>query len=256
MGSEMCIRDSVTNFVVNNAGHGAEEIVDMLLANIEHPFKLSVSYSTPEASPEASESEDATKDATPNGKKDTSNLKLIALYLVSDAIQASSTSGVRDAWRYRALFETALAARGIFSHLGRLEKDFAWGRMKAEQWKRKVGIVLGLWEARSLFPTESQEGFKRAFAELSREQAAKEKEEEEGDERREQEEREKGRWRSAEEANKARAAEEAEIEAKRKRDEQARAAEKIREMKERAKAAQTQAQGSPVQGQDLSLIHI
>ncbi|GAB7339541.1 hypothetical protein MBLNU457_6152t1 [Dothideomycetes sp. NU457] len=238
----------VTNFVVNNAGQGAEEIVDMLLTNIEHPFRQIVTYNT--TTPTGSRNEDVEPgDATPsdpnisNGRKDTSNAKLIGLYLVSDAIQASSTSGVRDAWKYRTLFETSLVARKTFSHLGRLEKDYAWGKMKSDQWKRKVGMILGLWEQWSVFPSEVQEGFKTSFAEP--EISATEKAERDAEEGRERERERQDRWRSAEDA----ARERAEVE-ERKRDE---AREKIRIMKEKAAAmkaergaAEGQASESPV----------
>jgi len=243
----------VTNFVVNNAGQGAEEIVDMLLTNIEHPFRQIVTYNTTTQSNFGNEDSrrsdaDAADPNTPNGRKDTSNAKLIGLYLVSDAIQASSTSGVRDAWKYRTLFEIALASRKIFSHLGHLEKDFAWGKMKSDQWKRKIGMILGLWEQWSVFPSEVHEGFKTSFAEP--EMSAAEKAEREAEEAREKERERQARWRSAEEASKER--NEAE---ERKKDE---AKEKIRVLKEKAAAmakeraekavdGQSQAQGSGVE---------
>ena len=238
----------VTNFVVNNAGQGAEEIVDMLLTNIEHPYRQIVTYNTTtpaDTSNEAIEPEDATslETSTPSGRKDTSNAKLIGLYLVSDAIQASSTSGVRDAWKYRTLFETSLVARKTFSHLGRLEKDYAWGKMKSDQWKRKVGMILGLWEQWSVFPSEVQEEFKTSFAEP--EISAAEKTEREAEEGRERERERKDKWRSAEEASKERA----EVE-ERKREE---AREKIRVMKEKAAAmAKEKAERVAAEGQSES----
>jgi len=221
----------VTNFVVNNAGQGAEEIVDMLLTNIEFPFRQIVTYNTTMPTNSGNEDRkrpeaDTSDSNTPNGRKDTSNAKLIGLYLVSDAIQASSTSGVRDAWKYRTLFETALVSRKIFSQLGQLEKDFAWGKMKSDQWKRKIGMILGLWEQWSVFPSEVQEGFKTSFAEP--ELSAAEKAEREAEEAREKERERQARWRSADEASKER--NEAE---ERKRDE---AKEKIRALKEKAAA--------------------
>ena len=185
----------VTSFVVNNAGQGAEEIVDMLLANIEHPFRYSVHYNT-ENDPQDLPRTNSTDPPSP--KHDASAAQLIGLYLLSDSMQASSTSGLRDAWKYRALFESALSGRQIFERLGRLDKELAWGRMRAEQWRRKVGGVLALWEARDVFPADAQEGFRKRFLEPPL--SEREKREKEEEERRGGEEREKARWRSAEQA--------------------------------------------------------
>lgn len=159
----------ITAFVVANAGSGADEIVAMLLENIFHPYSRCVKYSTPleDLDPDDPDDHEALEKRARNEEEkkrsDASNAKLIALYCVSDALQASSTSGVRDAWKYRGLFESALLSQNVFAHLGRLEKEFSWGRMKAEQWKRKVGVVLGLWEKWSVFSVETQKAFKEAF---------------------------------------------------------------------------------------------
>ncbi|MGI4851606.1 MAG: SURP domain-containing protein [Janthinobacterium lividum] len=231
----------VTNFVVNNAGQGAEEIVDMLLANVEHPYRFSVSYSDNDSDNEefipsvsstkpADSKEDPGLEEQKDKNKDTSPAKLMALYLISDAIQSSSTSGVRDAWKYRALFETALTSRKTFAHLGRLEKQHAWGRLKAEQWKRKIGAVLNLWGARSVFPGEVHESFRQEFLEppLSDEEREALLEQE----RKDREEEVKKRWRSAEDA--ARDREEQDEKAEAAKRENAKA--KIEAIKAKAKA--------------------
>lgn len=182
----------VTNFVVNNAGQGAEEIVEMLIANVLHPFNSSVSYED-----EDNARQDFTDNTEDGRKSDPSNSKLIGLYIISDSLQASSTSGVRDAWKYRSLFESALKSSKLFEHLGRLEKELQWGRMKAEQWKRKVGVVLGLWENWSVFPREAQKIFKNSFSNppLSEEEdkAAEEAE------RTEKAKKDSGRWKDSKE---------------------------------------------------------
>ncbi|KMP07838.1 hypothetical protein CIHG_02805 [Coccidioides immitis H538.4] len=80
-------------------------------------------------------------------KLDKSPAKLVGLYIISDILSSSSTSGVRHAWRYRQLFETALKNHKVFEHLGRLEKELGWGRLKVEKWRRSIGNLLGLWES-------------------------------------------------------------------------------------------------------------
>lgn len=156
----------VTAFAIEHAGEGADEVVDLIVSNIEHPFNFtSANADRPE--PETSDREDddpESKDRSSREKQDTSPGQLIALYLVSDILSSSSTSGVRHAWRYRQLFEAALKHRRIFEHLGRLDKQMQWGRLRAEKWKRSVGSILTLWEGWCVFPQASQEHFAAVFA--------------------------------------------------------------------------------------------
>ena len=156
----------VTAFAIEHAGEGADEVVDLIVSNIEQPLNFtSANPDRPEQ--ETSDREDDDPDAKERSSKekaDTSPSKLIALYLVSDILSSSSTSGVRHAWRYRQLFEAALKHRRVFEHLGRLDKQMQWGRLRAEKWKRSVGSVLTLWEGWCVFPQASQEHFGAVFA--------------------------------------------------------------------------------------------
>ena len=173
----------VTAFAISHAGRGADEVVSMILSNISKPFACT------SANP-SSRKDKAERDAEKEGggeddEEDTSAASLIGLYLISDILSSSSTSGVRHAWRYRSLFENALKSRHTFEELGRMERKMSWGKLKAEKWKRSVGMVLSLWEGWCVFPVESQEGFVKAFNEPPRT-----KEEELEAKRREEEERE------------------------------------------------------------------
>jgi U2-associated protein SR140 len=154
----------VTCFAIEHAGEGADEVVDMIVLNIEQPFTHTSANPDRRANEENEEEEEGegAKDR-PKEKEDTSASKLIALYLVSDILSSSSTSGVRHAWRYRQLFETALRNRHIFEGLGRLDKDLHWGRLRAEKWKRSVQSILTLWEGWCVFPQASQEHFAAVF---------------------------------------------------------------------------------------------
>jgi U2-associated protein SR140 len=188
----------VSNYVVNHAGGGAEEFVDLLLLNVEKPFsstlaaaKYDSDYDSdaeqplPTTNGRAPEQEDQDEEeddyepadtlpvTTPNPPpttttttiEDPSNLKLIALYTISDILSASSTAGARNAWKYRTLFEAGLLQQKTFQRLGRLDKELGWGRMKSEQWRRKVGVVLSVWEGWSVFSQGVLEGLKRDFLE-------------------------------------------------------------------------------------------
>ncbi|KAL6718979.1 hypothetical protein ACLMJK_003214 [Lecanora helva] len=195
----------VTSFAIQHAGEGAEEVVQMITSNVRKPLPFTSAnpdHSNPSADEKQAADDSPGEEPTPKppGKEtlDTSPAKLIALYLISDILSSSSTSGVRHAWRYRQLFETALKRHKIFEHLGRLDKQLNWGRLRAEKWKRSVQSVLALWEGWCVFPQASQEAFNASFANpplTKEEQAEAERMEREKAER----ERGKGRWKTVDE---------------------------------------------------------
>jgi len=167
----------ITAFAISHASQGAAEVVDMLVSNILHPFAWS-KHANPEASslpsdsntpmPEAPEQPESDRPSMlqtpqPQPQLDTTPSTLIALYLLSDILSASSTSGVRHAWRYRSLFESALLNRQIFPWLGRLEKELGWGRLRAEKWKRSITGLLALWEGWGVFMGTTHEKFVTEF---------------------------------------------------------------------------------------------
>ncbi len=157
----------VTAFAIEHAGEGADEVVDMIVTNIEHPFAYTSANPERENdydNPETKLEEDPEDKEKGKEKEDTSASKLIALYVVSDILSSSSTSGVRHAWRYRQLFETVLKQKKIFESLGRLEKELQWGRLRAEKWRRSVNSILTLWEGWCVFPQPSQEHLVSVFA--------------------------------------------------------------------------------------------
>jgi len=194
----------VTAFAIQHAGEGADEVVQMITQNVLTPYNLSSAnpeYSPPEDRDQLPKGADTNDDtATPIPEKDdTSPSKLIALYLISDILSSSSTSGVRHAWRYRQLFETSLRARSVFEHLGRLEKTLRWGRLRAEKWKRSVGSVLALWEGWCVFPQGSQERFVAVFETPPKTRREVEEEERGREAERERERGARGRWKAVEE---------------------------------------------------------
>ncbi|KAI4168758.1 MAG: hypothetical protein LQ343_006140 [Gyalolechia ehrenbergii] len=157
----------VTAFAIQRAGEGAEEVVDMITSNVQRPFAFSSANPDRRSGVEdgtAGKDEDGIEDDKKSAEKeDVSASMLIGLYIISDILSSSSTSGVRHAWRYRQLFEAALKQKEIFENLGRLEKTMQWGRLRAEKWKRSVGSVLTLWEGWCVFPQDSQEHFASMF---------------------------------------------------------------------------------------------
>ncbi|SMR45710.1 unnamed protein product [Zymoseptoria tritici ST99CH_1E4] len=178
-----CDVSAVTSFAINNAGAAAEEIVDMLVLNIEKPFTQSgcAKMDTEELPSDDDDMYEPDEDlpvveatSTPehgdgNAEKkdqyDPSQAKLVALYLINDILHNSSTAGVRNAWKYRSLFEIAFRRQRTFEHLGRLEKDLGWGRIKSEQWRNRIRVLFEIWEAGSVFAGDVFEALKKDFFE-------------------------------------------------------------------------------------------
>ncbi|KAG5928765.1 hypothetical protein E4U42_008092 [Claviceps africana] len=155
----------VAAFAITHASRGADEVVDMIVANIEKP--LALTSANPRRNAQGAKSHPGaplgTEEGAANDVSDTSSASLVALYVVSDILSSSSTSGVRHAWRFRQLFETCLRERKIFERLGSMAEKLGWGRLRAEKWKRSVHLVLNLWEGWCVFPAESQELFVKTF---------------------------------------------------------------------------------------------
>ncbi|CAD6571886.1 MAG: hypothetical protein ASARMPRED_004899 [Alectoria sarmentosa] len=193
----------VTAFAIQHAGEGAEEVVQMIVSNVQKPFAFT--GANPDRKPPNEEKDDDTPaENTPNPsttereREDLSPAKIIALYLISDILSSSSTSGVRHAWRYRQLFEATLKRHKTFEHLGRLDKRLNWGRLRAEKWKRSVQSVLALWEGWCVFPQASQEHFGSVFASppLTQEEEAAKKASEEAEKAAE---KAKSKWKTVDE---------------------------------------------------------
>ncbi|KAI0129497.1 hypothetical protein BJ170DRAFT_666848 [Xylariales sp. AK1849] len=166
----------VTTFAITHASRGADEIVDLIVSNIQKPFTLT--SANPEHKLNTKVEDDArTKEGentdpltlvaddkpSTNEPVDTSAASLVGLYVVSDMLSSSATSGVRHSWRFRQLFESALRDRKVFDKLGLTAERLGWGRLRADKWKRSIGLVLGLWEGWCVFPAESQDLFVKSF---------------------------------------------------------------------------------------------
>lgn len=161
----------ITAFAIMHSNRGADEIVDLIVSNVGKP--LAFSSANPDYRKDATDPSGGSRDASPgptanlskadSSSQDTSGAKLVALYVISDILSSSSTSGIRHAWRYRQLLEAALKSRHVFEGLGLLPEKMNWGRLRAEKWKRSIGLVLSLWDGWCVFPNDSQELFVRSF---------------------------------------------------------------------------------------------
>lgn len=171
----------VTAFAMEHVESGADEVVDILVLNVLNPLvytganpdrEIEESASTKEPLDPSAEGKDdpASKESSETASEDKENLaskkafdpsgsKLVGLFVISDILSAANNSGVRHSWRYRHLFENAFRSQKVFEHLGRLDKDFNWGRMKAQKWKDSVGYLLNRWEGMNCFTQSNQEHF-------------------------------------------------------------------------------------------------
>lgn len=187
----------ITAFAITHASRGADEIVDMIVSNIELPFAYTLANPDYRLGGKEKESRDedsrntspAPEDKASSDAPDLSASRLLGLYVVSDILASSASSGIRHAWRYRQLFEAALRARKTFEMLGSMADKLNWGRLRAEKWKRSVGLVLSLWEGWCVFPVETHEFFVKSFENppLAKKQANGE-----------ETERKAGRWKTVE----------------------------------------------------------
>jgi U2-associated protein SR140 len=164
----------VTAFAISHSGRGSDEVVQMLIDNVERPFAMSGANPDRSQANQNNDDSEGSESGTENKEKekeDPSSAKLIALYLISDLLSSSSTSGVRHAWRYRQLFETALRFRSTFKRLGRLEREMGWGRLRAEKWRRAITQVLELWEGWCVFSSDAQDQLMADFIESAEDKA-------------------------------------------------------------------------------------
>jgi U2-associated protein SR140 len=159
----------VTGFAIEHAGSGADEVAELITANVVRPF------SSTNARGVADSLDDSDEDKSAERASDTSPASLVGLYVISDILSSSASAGVRHAWRYRALFEAALRNHGTFERLGRIDKDLGWGKLKAEKWKRSVQSILTLWEGWCVFPQTTHDEFVKNFLEPPLSQAEKAK---------------------------------------------------------------------------------
>ncbi|KAI0813029.1 hypothetical protein GGR55DRAFT_594683 [Xylaria sp. FL0064] len=161
----------LTAFAITHSSRGADEIVETIVSNIVRPFSLTSANPEHVKTTADDEPGQGSMNSTPLpediGKnteaQDTSAASLIGLYVVSDILSSSATSGVRHAWRYRQLFETSLKEAKVFETLGLVAERLNWGRLRAEKWKRSVGLVLSLWEGWCAFPNDAQQFFTQTF---------------------------------------------------------------------------------------------
>jgi U2-associated protein SR140 len=202
----------VTGFAIQHAGSGAGEIAALITRNVIDPFSQKVRKAGENVGLEGNSSNDEgtqnrDQSQAPNDvQRDTTPSSLVGLYIISDILSSSASSGVRHAWRYRSVFETQLRLQSVFPVLGRAERKYNWGKLKAEKWKRSVQGVLALWEGWCVFAQPSHDAFVEGFLQppLTSEEKLQAEQREEKAKLREEMDKEKtiniNRWRSVDES--------------------------------------------------------
>ncbi|PWW79703.1 hypothetical protein C7212DRAFT_305036, partial [Tuber magnatum] len=90
-------------------GGMGEEVVAVLVGNVLKPLAF-----TKAAKRDNTADDDDLRGSENNEENpDTSAAKVIGLWLISD-ILSNSSLGIRNAWRYRQLFDAALREKGVF----------------------------------------------------------------------------------------------------------------------------------------------
>jgi U2-associated protein SR140 len=186
----------VTHFAIAHAPRAAEELAHILLLNLERPFALTsasmeyeyddgivddTNYYTDDSrepqeeepddvmesiekayepiKEEGKEDEKGREKVKEKEKEDPSSAKLIALYLISDLIATSPSSGVKNSWKFRPLFEALFKEHRVFERLGRLDAQMSWGKIRADRWRASIQNVLNIWEQWSAFSDTTQKMF-------------------------------------------------------------------------------------------------
>ncbi|RPB14389.1 hypothetical protein P167DRAFT_563866 [Morchella conica CCBAS932] len=155
----------VMAFAMEHAEGGmGEEVVDVLVGNVLRPLAFTRAAKGEDDDEEEKEKEKEKEEGSgEKGAEETHAAKIVALWIISDVLSNSSL-GIRNAWRYRQLFDVALRERGVFAHLGEVYRTPGWGRMKAEKFRR--GVVEGVlewWEKWCIFPQTTQDAFLTSF---------------------------------------------------------------------------------------------
>jgi U2-associated protein SR140 len=133
---------AISVFAVEHAGHGMDEVVDILLANVVEPFQLT-DANTRKRGAEMEGKDDIRR-------PDVRQVTLNALRIVHDVLfTTSKESGV--AYKYRLAIGTQLVDRKVFEHLEQLPAHLALGRVTEKSYRDEVNVILKVWEDESFF---------------------------------------------------------------------------------------------------------
>jgi U2-associated protein SR140 len=158
---------AVSVFAVEHAGHGMDEVIDILLANVVEPFQLT-DANTRKRTADTEGKEDARR-------PDVRQVTLNALRIVHDVLfTTSKESGV--AYKYRLAIGTQLVERKVFEHLEQLPAQLGMGRMTERSYRDEVNVILKVWEDESFFEKATMEHLDEVFNARERQKGQEEHE--------------------------------------------------------------------------------
>ena len=145
---------AISNFAVEHAGQGMDEVVHILVSNIIRPFQLT------DTNPRNRPADTDTKDDL--RRPDTRQVTLNALRIISDVLLVTAKeSGV--SYKYRLAIATDLVSRKVFEHLEQLPSQLEMGRMTERSYRDEVNVILKVWQDEHLFDESTLSHFDEAF---------------------------------------------------------------------------------------------
>jgi U2-associated protein SR140 len=138
---------AISNFAVEHAGQGMDEVVSILVSNIIQPFQLT--------------------DANIKGRDDARRpelrpVTLNALRIISDVLLVTAKeSGV--SYKYRLAIGQQLVDRKVFEHLEQLPAQTEMGRMTERTYRDDVNVILKVWQDEHLFDESTLSHLDEAF---------------------------------------------------------------------------------------------
>ncbi|EUC37818.1 hypothetical protein COCVIDRAFT_27094 [Bipolaris victoriae FI3] len=145
---------AISNFAVEHAGQGMDEVVHILVSNIIHPFQLT--DTNPRNRPADADTKDDLR------RPDTRQVTLNALRIISDVLLVTAKeSGV--SYKYRLAIATELVGRKVFEHLEQLPSQLEMGRMTERSYRDEVNVILKVWQEEHLFDESTLSHLDEAF---------------------------------------------------------------------------------------------
>jgi U2-associated protein SR140 len=145
---------AISNFAVEHAGQGMDEVISILVSNIIQPFQLTDANLRNRVA-DAEGKDDARR---PNLQQVTLN----ALRIISDVLLVTAKEpGV--AYKYRIAIGTQLVDGKAFEHLEQLPTQLEMGRITQSSYRDEVNLILKVWQDEHLFDESTLSHLDEAF---------------------------------------------------------------------------------------------
>ncbi|KNG49909.1 coatamer subunit protein [Stemphylium lycopersici] len=145
---------AISNFAVEHAGQGMDEVIHILVSNIIQPFQLT--DTNPRNRPTDVDGKDDLR------RPDARQVTLNALRIISDVLLVTAKeSGV--SYKYRLAIGTELVQRKVFEHLEQLPAQLEMGRMTERSYRDEVNVILKVWQDEHLFEESTLRHLDEAF---------------------------------------------------------------------------------------------